>query len=124
MPEFIVNYWFIILIALAVVVVLGYIIYVFIKMPKTSQIAKVKEWLLFAVMEAEKELGGGTGQLKLRYVYDMFIVKFPWLVKVVSFEAFSGLVDEVLEKFKAILDTNKNVQNYVEGSNNSGGELK
>ena len=124
MPEFIVNYWFVILIALAVVVVLGYIIYVFIKMPKTSQIAKVKEWLLFAVMEAEKELGGGTGQLKLRYVYDMFIVKFPWLVKVVSFESFSGLVDEVLEKFKAILDTNKNVQNYVEGFNNSGGEVK
>lgn len=124
MPEFIVNYWFVILIALAVVVVLGYIIYVFVKMPKTSQIAKVKEWLLFAVMEAEKELGGGTGQLKLRYVYDMFIVKFPWLVKVVSFESFSGLVDEVLEKFKAILDTNKNVQNYVEGSNNSGGEVK
>lgn len=123
MSEFIVNYWFVILIALAAVVVLGYIIYVFIKMPKTSQIAKVKEWLLFAVMEAEKELGGGTGQLKLRYVYDMFIVKFPWLVKVVSFESFSGLVDEVLEKFKAILDTNKNVQNYVDGSN-SGGEVK
>ena len=123
MSEFIVNYWFVILIALAAVVVLGYIIYVFIKMPKTSQIAKVKEWLLFAVMEAEKELGGGTGQLKLRYVYDMFIVKFPWLVKVVSFESFSGLVDEVLEKFKAILDTNKNVQNYVDGSNR-GGEVK
>ena len=123
MSEFIVNYWFVILIALAAVVVLGYIIYVFINMPKTSQIAKVKEWLLFAVMEAEKELGGGTGQLKLRYVYDMFIVKFPWLVKVVSFESFSGLVDEVLEKFKAILDTNKNVQNYVDGSN-SGGEVK
>ena len=123
MSEFIVNYWFVILIALAAVVVLGYIIYVFINMPKTSQIAKVKEWLLFAVMEAEKELGGGTGQLKLRYVYDMFIVKFPWLVKVVSFESFSGLVDEVLEKFKAILDTNKNVQNYVDGSS-SGGEVK
>lgn len=120
MIDFIVNYWWVLVIAVAVIVVGGYTLYVFIKMPKSSQIAKVKEWLLYAVAQAEKELGGGTGQLKLRYVYDMFIVKFPYLVKVVSFESFSGLVDEVLEKFRSMLETNKNVQNYVEGSKDGG----
>ena len=67
----------------------------FFKLPRESQIAKVKEWLLFAVMQAEKELGSGTGQLKLRYVYDMFVSKFPYLVQFVSFEFFSKLVDDV-----------------------------
>lgn len=120
MIDFIVNYWWVLVIALAVVVVGGYFLYCFIKMPSTSQIAKVKEWLLYAVTQAEKELGGGTGQLKLRYVYDMFIAKFPHLAKIVSFDAFSGLVDEVLEKFREMLETNKNVQLYVEGSKDGG----
>lgn len=115
MIDFIVNYWFVLVISVAVIAVGGYFLYVFIKMPSSSQIAKVKEWLLYAVVQAEKELGGGTGQVKLRYVYDMFIAKFPKLVKAVSFEAFSGLVDEVLEKFKLMLETNKNLQTYVDG---------
>lgn len=118
MIDFIVNYWWVLVIAVAVIVVGGYTLYVFIKMPKSSQIAKVKEWLLYAVAKAEKELGGGTGQLKLRYVYDMFIAKFPYLVQVISFESFSDLVDEVLDKFKDILSANKAIQMYVESEVN------
>ena len=57
----------------------GYSVYVFVKRPHTEQLKSVKEWMLFAVTKAEKELGSGTGKLKLRYVYDMFIAKFPWL---------------------------------------------
>ena len=111
--EFITEYWYLILIAIAAAVVLAYLIYKFFKLPRESQIAKVKEWLLFAVTQAEKELGGGTGQLKLRYVYDMFVSKFPYLVRFVSFELFSRLVDDVLVKFREILSNNKAVQEYV-----------
>lgn len=111
--EFITEYWYLILIAIAAAVVLAYLIYRFFKLPRESQIAKVKEWLLFAVTQAEKELGGGTGQLKLRYVYDMFVSKFPYLVRFVSFELFSRLVDDVLVKFREILSNNKAVQEYV-----------
>ena len=118
MIDFIVNYWWVLVIAVAVIVVGGYTLYVFIKMPKSSQIAKVKEWLLYAVAQAEKELGGGTGQLKLGYVYDMFIAKFSYLVQVISFEYFSDLVDEVLDKFKDILSANKAVQMYIESEVN------
>ncbi len=112
--KFIADNWYIILIGIAAIAVVAYLIYKFAKLPHGTQIAKLKEWLLYAVAEAEKELGGGTGQLKLRYVYDMFVSKFPYLVKFVSFDFFSKLVDEVLEKFRKILETNKAVKDYVD----------
>ena len=115
MVEFLITYWWLLIIAVAVFAVAGYAVYVFVKMPSNSQITKVKEWLLWAVTEAERELGSGTGQLKLRYVYDMFIVKFPAIAKVISFEAFSLMVDEVLEKFRDLLDKNQSLQNYITG---------
>ena len=111
--EFIANNWYILVAAAAAVAVIIYLIIKFFKLPRESQIKKIKEWLLFAVTEAEKELGSGTGQLKLRYVYDMFVTKFPYLVKFVSFEMFSHLVDEVLEKFKEMFKNNKAIQQYV-----------
>lgn len=114
MADFLINYWWTLVIAVAVIAVAAYSVYAFVKRPTTDQINKVKEWLLYAVTEAEKELGGGTGQIKLRYVYDMFLSKFPFLTKVISFELFSKLVDEVLEKFRALLDTNTKLKDYVE----------
>lgn len=114
--EFIANNWYIILAAVAAVAVLVYLIVKFFKFPRAEQIAKIKEWLLFAVTEAEKELGSGTGQIKLRYVYDKFVTKFPYLVQFVSFETFSKLVDEVLVKFKEMFNTNKNIKQYVDSN--------
>lgn len=115
--EFIVQNWWLAILIIAVICVAGYFLYTFIKMPKSSQLKQLKEWLLYAVAKAEKELGGGTGQLKLRYVYDMFIVRFDLLADVISFEAFSALVDEVLEEFRGMLETNTSVAKYVEGKN-------
>ncbi len=113
--DFFINYWWIGLIILASLVILGVFIYTFIKLPTKEQIAKIKEWLLYAVTEAEKELGGGTGQIKLRYVYDMFISKFGILAKLISFNRFSALVDEALDVFRGMLQVNKAVDNYVKG---------
>ena len=112
--DFIMNYWWVVLCVVAAIVVVGYGAIVFFKMPSDAQYAQIKEWLLYAVAAAEKELGGGTGQLKLRYVYDMFIAKFNYLAKVISFEAFSLMVDEVLEKFREMLESNEAVRNYIE----------
>jgi len=111
--EFIADNWYIILIAVAAVAVVIYLFRKFLKLPGSAQIEKVKEWLLFAVTEAEKELGSGTGQLKLRYVYDMFVSKFPYLVKFISFEYFSDLVDNVLVKFRKMFETNTAIKQYV-----------
>ena len=80
----------------------------------------MREWLLYAVTKAEKELGGGTGQIKLRYVYDMFVARFAWLARVISFEAFSMMVDEALERMKKMLESNKAMQDFV---NSGAGEV-
>ena len=75
--------------------------------------AKVKKWLVYAVTVAEKQLGSGTGQLKLRTVYDMFMTKFPKLSIFISFDTFSGWVDIALEEMNKLLE-NPAVKNYVE----------
>lgn len=105
--------WVYIVLGIALGVVLGRVIYIFLNKPTKEQISKIKEWLLYAVMEAEKELGGGTGQLKLKFVYDMFITRFPALSTMISFTTFNKLVEEVLEEFKEILETNESVKEYV-----------
>lgn len=112
--EFLTEYWWVIIVVLAALVGLGLGVYHFFKRPTKEQLNKLKEWLLYAVTEAEKVLGGGTGQIKLRYVYDMFLTKFPVLSKIISFSLFSTLVDEVLDNFRNILSTNEKVQSYVE----------
>ena len=113
--EIIMEYWYIILAAIALVAV-GFLMAVrFFKQPSSEQLDKVKEWLLWAVLEAERKLGSGTGALKLRFVYDLFVGKFPWLAKIVSFEQFSDLVDEALDKMQDLLNKDEAVTEYVAG---------
>ena len=116
--KYIVENWFVIVGLIAVCATGGYAVYVFVKMPSDKQLNKVREWLLYAVTKAEKELGGGTGQIKLRYVYDMFVARFTWLARVISFEAFSMMVDEALERMKKMLESNKAMQTLVSGEAN------
>lgn len=85
-----------------------------------NQKAKIMEWLKYAVIEAEKYLGGGTGQLKLRQVYDWFISQFPIVAAFVPFSVFSAWVDVALETMETWLDGNKQVKAYVEGADYEG----
>ena len=100
----------------------GYAIYSFVKMPSDKQLNKVREWLLYAVTKAEKELGAGTGKLKLRYVYDMFVARFEWLAKVITFDMFSMMVDEALEQMRTMLDSNEAVQKLIANEAGEGSE--
>lgn len=88
-------------------------IYHFVKLDKEQKIANVKEWLKWGVTEAEKKLGSGTGQLKLRYVYSLAVARFPWLVSIVSFEMFSAWVDEALDWMRDQLENNTKINGYV-----------
>lgn len=112
--KFIVENWFVIVAVVAAGGSIGYAIYFFSKMPSDKQLNKVREWLLYAVTRAEKELGAGTGRLKLRYVYDMFMARFEWLAKVVTFDMFSLMVDEALEKMRLMLDSNEAARKLIE----------
>lgn len=113
--QFLIENWYLLVAGIAVVAVGGYAVYVFVKKPSDAQLQSVKEWMLWAVTKAEKELGSGTGKLKLRYVYDMFVTKFPWLEGVISFEMVSMMVDDALEEMREMLETNKAAQEFVNG---------
>lgn len=76
---------------------------------------KVIEWLKYAVAIAEEELGTGTGQLKLRKVYDMFVAKFPKFAIVVPFTIFSKWVDLALEWMDEQIKKNPNISILVKG---------
>ena len=113
--NFIINNWYIILALAAVLGMAAWYVYRYFNLPSEAQLAKVREWLLWAVTEAEKELGGGTGKLKLRQVYDLFVTRFPWLARIVPFDLFSSLVDDALEDMRDMLKSNQAVKAHVSG---------
>lgn len=93
----------------AVIIVAVVLIVLAIKQPK-----KVKEWLLWAVIQAETTLGGGTGQVKLRAVYDLFVERYKVISFLVSFDTFSKWVDVALDEMRVMLENNVNVKAIVE----------
>lgn len=114
--DWLADNWWIIVVAVAGAAVVGTTVYSFVKMPSSKQIEAVKEWLLYWVLQAEASLGGGTGKIKLSMVYDAFVQRFPWLAKMVSFETFSLMVDEVLEKMRDMLQSNPALLETVKGT--------
>lgn len=113
--SFILNNWYLIVGGIAIIALVIARILGFIKLPTDKQLERVKEWLKYAVMKAEKELGTGTGQAKLRLVYDWFITRFPIFSKIITFNHFSKLVDYALEWLNKQLEGNEAIQNYVYG---------
>lgn len=113
--NWLINNWYLIIAAVAVISFIVYKVIKFIKEPKENQIKSLKEWLKYAITVSEKELGAKTGQLKLRMVFDMAIQKFPWLLKFISFDTFSDWVDEALKWLAKQSESNKAIQNYISG---------
>lgn len=111
---FIMNNWLTIILSIAALAVFVVKVVQFVRSPSDKQIENLKEWLKLAVTEAEAALGSGTGQLKLRDVYDMAVEKFPWVGEFVTFETFSTWVDEALEWMNNQLESNENVKAYVD----------
>ena len=106
------SYWYIYVGLGALATAIAYYVYKFYKLPTKTQINALKEALKWLVLQAEQELGGGTGEAKLRYVYNMALKQFSWL-SFISFETFSSWVDESLEWLRKQLETNDNLSTYV-----------
>ena len=115
MMEAILHDWYIIIALVGVLGMCAIVVIDFTRKPREEQLDKVQEWLLWAVMEAEKKLGSGTGQLKLRSVYDLFVQRFPAMVNLISFEMFSKMIDDALIEMRYLLDNNKKIQAIVVG---------
>lgn len=116
--KWLIDNWSLLVVIACVVAVWGIYLKKFMALPSDEQLSKVRQWLLYAVIEAEKQYQGGTGALKLRAVYNEFCQVFPSLVAMIPFELFSKMVDEALEQMKHLLETNLNIAYYVEGENN------
>lgn len=102
--DFILNNLQYIFAGLVLVLLAVGLVWWFVKLPKERKVAQVKHWLLSAVLEAERALGAGTGPQKLKRVYDLFAERFPSISRMVSFDVFSGWVDEALETMKDLLE--------------------
>ncbi len=112
--EWIITNWSVILGIVAVIAVVVIAVIKFMKLPTSVQKQRVKECLLAWVIEAERDLGGGTGEIKLRTVYGWFVTAFPILKNFISFETFSVWVDEALESMREMLKTNNNLKAVIE----------
>jgi hypothetical protein len=112
---FLFENWYLLVMAAAVIIMTLIVVIDFAKMPRKKQIDKAKEWLLWAVIAAEKELGGGTGALKLRKVYDLFIQRFPMVAVAVSFDTFKQWVDVALAEMQQLIADEKAISDFLEG---------
>ena len=74
-----------------------------------------KDWLVWAVIEAEHLLGSKTGQMKLRYVYDLAIKHFPVAAKLLPFSVFAILVEKALEVMNTMICENKSIAEAIGG---------
>jgi len=74
-----------------------------------------KDWLVWAVIEAEHLLGSKTGQMKLRYVYDLAIRYFPVIAKLLPFSVFAILVDGALAVMNSMIQENKSIADAIGG---------
>ena len=82
--NFILGNWVVIAVAIAFISVGIMSIRKMFALSLEKQIERIIQWFFWAVVEAEKSLGSGTGALKLSFVYGQFAIAFPWLARVVS----------------------------------------
>lgn len=111
--KFIIANWFELIIAIVAIGAGITLAVKFFKQPSAEQLKKVKEWLLWAVLQAEADLGSGTGAMKLAKVYDMFVARFPAFALIISFAMFEKLVNEALDTMRELLASNPKVADLV-----------
>lgn len=115
--NFVAENWSMVVVTIAVLVVLIMGVIKFSQLPNPEQIARIKTCLLAWVVAAEKDLGGGTGKVKLSQVYAWFTQTFPFIKNFVPFETFSKWVDESLIQMRNMLKENKNLENVINKDN-------
>lgn len=69
----------------------------------------------FTLMELSKKSGIGKSTINNIENGKVSPTLFAWLARVISFEAFSMMVDEALERMKKMLESNKAMQTLVSG---------
>lgn len=90
-----------------------YAILRFFKLTPKQRMEKVKTALLYMVTEAEKELKSKTGRVKRAMVWDWLLERFPITTMFISEKEYDELLDQTLEEFRKMLESNTNLHDYV-----------
>lgn len=78
----------------------------------------LKKWLVYGVTLAEQKLGSQTGQLKLKYVYNLSLGNYPILTKLIPFPLFCKMVDKALDDMKDMINNNELISKVLSVGNN------
>lgn len=115
--DWLIENWFLLVALIACIATVICIVIRFLGLPTKEQNDKVKEWLVWACIEAEKSLQSGTGQLKLRQVYDRLcaVPAFKYVAIMISFDEFSDWVSDALITMKNMIINNATLAEYVYG---------
>ncbi len=81
---------------------------------KKGETEVLKSVLLALVVEAEKQYGTGTGQMKLAVVVDWLHQRIPTILKpFFSATDLETLVNAAVIEAKVAWESNKNLENYI-----------
>lgn len=111
--KMIVENWLIFVIALILVLFAVYAVLRFLKLTPQQQLGKVKTALLYMVTEAEKELKSKTGRVKRSMVWEWLVERFPIVTLFITEEKYDELLDQALEEFRKMLESNDSLYDYV-----------
>lgn len=105
--------WVFFIIALVLVLFTVYTVLRFLKLTPKQQLDKVKAALLYMVTEAEKELKSKTGRVKRSMVWEWIVERFPFISLFITEEKYDELLDQALEEFRKMLESNDSLYDYV-----------
>ena len=72
-----------------------------------------KQQLENMVTEAEKELKSKTGRIKRSMVWEWLVERFPIVTLFITEEQYDKLLDQALEDFRKMLESNTSLYDYV-----------
>lgn len=111
--KMIIENWLIFVIAFILVLLAVYAVLRFLKLTPQQQLGKVKTALLYMVTEAEKELKSKTGHVKRSMVWDWLVERFPIISLFITEEKYDELLDQALDEFRKMLESNDSLYDYV-----------
>ena len=111
--KMILENWLIFVIAFILVILAVYAVLRFLKLTPKQQLGKVKTALLYMVTEAEKELKSKTGRVKRSMVWEWLVERFPIITLFITEEKYDELLDQALEEFRKMLESNDSLYDYV-----------
>ena len=111
--KMIIENWLIFVIAFILVLFAAYAVLRFLKLTPQQQLGKVKTALLYMVTEAEKELKSKTGRVKRSMVWEWLVERFPIISLFITEEKYDELLDQALDEFRKMLESNDSLYDYV-----------